>query len=215
MEGETVTSATLPESYQAARRAIAQCAKIDECQSWADKAEAIRSYAKQADDETMMNHATRIKARAIQRCGELLEAFEAKSSGRGATTHHSARAKAARAAGLSKDQRHQAQRVANYAKKDPNGFERAVEGKKPATVTELARRGTQKNLIDLGGRDPVDFENATNLMGAIGALRRFINDRPPIIAAIRGLSSKEKTAMRNNLDRCIQFFTDIRERLDD
>ena len=61
-----------PNRSQSARLAIAQCAKVDECKTWADRAEAIASYARQAADETLLKHATRIKARAIQRCGELL-----------------------------------------------------------------------------------------------------------------------------------------------
>jgi len=49
---------------------------------WRNKAEAIASYAKQADDETLFNHATRIKARAIRRGGELLRAIEPTKGGR-------------------------------------------------------------------------------------------------------------------------------------
>ncbi len=40
------------------------------------KAAAIASYAKQAQDESLMQAATRIKAQAIRRCGELLKQIE-------------------------------------------------------------------------------------------------------------------------------------------
>ena len=46
--------ARLPVSYEAARTALANCAQVDECKDWADKALALASYAKQANDETLL-----------------------------------------------------------------------------------------------------------------------------------------------------------------
>jgi hypothetical protein len=46
--------------------------EVDECVSWADKAMALASYARQVDDETLRKLADRIKARAIRRVGEFL-----------------------------------------------------------------------------------------------------------------------------------------------
>ena len=74
--------ARLPVSYEAARTALANCAQVDECKDWADKALALASYAKQANDETLFKMATRIRARAIQREGELLKEIEAQSGRR-------------------------------------------------------------------------------------------------------------------------------------
>ncbi len=198
----------LPESYQAAKAAIAACAKVDECKSWADKAAAIESYARQADDETLLRHAQRIKARAIQRCGELLKAFEAKKGKRGAGSPLSPRDQAARSAGLSKDQRKQAQRVDTYAQQDPKGFEKAVEGQRPATVTELARRGTQKKptpLVDLGDRTPGDFAAATQLGVAVSGLLRYVKERKSLAKAVRGLSEREQKSMHSDAKRCLEF----------
>lgn len=73
--------AALPAAYEAARTALAECSRIDECKTWADKAAALASYAKQADDKSLENHATRIRARAISRCGELLQQIEAAKGG--------------------------------------------------------------------------------------------------------------------------------------
>src|SRR2546425_925580 len=70
--------APLPTAYEAAKRALAECTKIDECADWANKARALASYARQAKDETLQKHATRIQARAIRRCGELLKEFDTK-----------------------------------------------------------------------------------------------------------------------------------------
>lgn len=137
--------ARLPEKYVAATKAIAECSSVDECKTWADKAMAIASYARQADDQTLENHAARIKARAIQRCGELLKAFDAQGArtdldgqpGRGTPTKLT-QARAASNAGLSKDQQVQAVRVANIPKEE---FEVLVESDDPPTVTALAERG--------------------------------------------------------------------------
>ncbi len=57
----SVTNARLPAAYEAAKVALANCASIDECQQWANKAEALASYAKQADDDTLRKQADRIQ----------------------------------------------------------------------------------------------------------------------------------------------------------
>ena len=62
--------ARLPEVYEAAKVALAHCASLDECQSWANKAEALASYARQANDSTLRKQADRIQARAIRREGD-------------------------------------------------------------------------------------------------------------------------------------------------
>jgi hypothetical protein len=59
--------ARLPASYEQAKIALASCAKIDECQDWANKAEALASYAKMADDDSLRVLADRIQARAVRR----------------------------------------------------------------------------------------------------------------------------------------------------
>ena len=139
-------AAPLPEVYESAKTALANCERIDECQQWADKSRALASYAKQAEDATLMNHAMRIQARAIRRAGELLEAVEA-----GKNQHHAAsmgdhtRTKAAEQAGMSKHQQVQATRVARV---EPQEFEQQVEASKGgrpsittiATDSSLSRR---------------------------------------------------------------------------
>jgi hypothetical protein len=81
-----------------------------------------------------------IQARAIRRCGELLRQVapdpkpgRPKNGGDAPTI-----TRAAKQAGLSRDQRVAALRVANVPADD---FEDAVEADEPATVTELAERG--------------------------------------------------------------------------
>src|SRR5438046_9428855 len=71
-----INKAKLPATYQSAKVALAECTRIDECQDWADKAEALASYAKQAQDDGLRKMADRIQARAIRRCGELLQQIQ-------------------------------------------------------------------------------------------------------------------------------------------
>ena len=43
-------SSELPATYEAARKALAQCERLDECYSWADKAVELASYGKRLDE---------------------------------------------------------------------------------------------------------------------------------------------------------------------
>jgi hypothetical protein len=137
-------TAELPVIYSEARNALAKCARIDECKGWADRAAALASYAKQADDDQLLNNAKRIKARAIDRIGELAEEIP---PGSGGQPFHSTRGdvppsriQAARDAGISPDQLKTALRVHNVPRDE---FERQVESDDPPTITELARQGTR------------------------------------------------------------------------
>ena len=164
--------ASLPASYEAAKAALANCVSIDECKDWADKAQALASYAKQANDDEMMRQSTRIRDRAIRRCGELLKQIEPQDRGGDRKSDHGAvnhtvmsRAAAARDAGISKHQQVQAIRVANVPAAD---FERQVESPKPPTVTKLAEQGKKaapRPVIDLKGRAPDEFNLALHYVG--------------------------------------------------
>lgn len=142
-----IKSARLPANYEAARTQIAECARIDECKDWADKAAALASYAKQVNDDSLMNMARRIKLRAHDRMGELLKAIESQQGKRNQHTSlqdggvpKQSRQEAARNAGLSERQQKTAIRIASVPRAE---FEAAVDSECPPTVTELAQRGTQ------------------------------------------------------------------------
>jgi len=113
----SIREAKLPGAYIHAKGALEKCEKIDECQEWADRAAALASYAKQADDDSLRTLATRIQARAIRRCGELLKAIEKAANQHEAEARArsgagpSSRTSAARDAGLSKRQKDTALRV--------------------------------------------------------------------------------------------------------
>lgn len=159
-QNEVATEARLPAAYEAAKSALARCDRIDECQDWAQRAEALASYARQAQDEELRHMCDRIQARAVRRCGELLNEIRPAANqhfvaaGAGARPGGAVgRAQAARDAGLSAHQAKQALRVARVPAVE---FRLAVENDKPATVTALAELGivrVKPTLTNAGGHD--------------------------------------------------------------
>jgi hypothetical protein len=182
----SVANAKLPESYESARTALATCASIDECLTWADKAQALAAYARMADDDTLRKTCDRIQARAIRRMGELLKQIEPSKGGRPAETTtgtHSSftRTDAAREAGMSPHQQVQAIRVASVSAED---FERQVESDTPPTVTKLAEQGTNKRPTPASTQTrPEGFAAATNLIGTVEMFAQFCRSQSPEIIA--------------------------------
>lgn len=187
-----VRSARLPDSYSNARQALEQCQKVDECKSWADKAAALASYAKQADDDSLHKMATRIKARAIRRAGELLKELDARGDHRkSGDAPISSRSAAGERAGMSKDQQVQAVRVANVP---DEAFEAQVESEEPPTVTKLAEQGTKRRTkpSDVGlpddylkGADPEEYKAANYFRGRLRELLSLAGDPASIARGSR------------------------------
>jgi hypothetical protein len=203
-------NARLPDSYEHAKRALAACVAIDECKQWADKAAALASYAKQQNDDTLFNEATRIKARAIRRVGELLREIEpaqgANQNIREAALPNVGRAAAATDAGLSEHQRKTALRVANVPEQD---FEREVESDTPPTLEALAEQGTKKLGPDhLGRRTADEFAAATRLMGLINSALR-LGPAINLISAIRGMKDYEQTETLSQIAALQSWLCDL------
>lgn len=139
------TSATLPQKYTAVTKALAECVRIDECKDWSDKSAALASYARQAKDRDLLRMAKRIQARAMRRVGELLKEVapgrnqhDAGACGDAPTS----RSDAAHRAGLSRDQKVTALRVASVPEIE---FERQIESETPPTITQLADQGCRES----------------------------------------------------------------------
>lgn len=204
-----IDSARLPQVYEAAKNALADCTRVDECQDWANRAEAMASYARQSEDETFFRYARRIKARAIDRLGELLREIPPAGGSRTdlrvgeiepqAGDHpRLTREQAATEAGLSEHQRKTALRVNNVPR---DQFEMMVESDKPPSIEQLADMGKKKReppiVIDvLEGREPADFQQATRLLGLLRHIGE-IGGQIDIEAAIRGLRDTEHARALN------------------
>jgi hypothetical protein len=195
----SVSNATLPTTYINACNAMAECSTMDECQTWADKAAALASYAKQSQDEQLMKMAVRIQARAINRCGELLRQIEPAGGTRtdvkptDAADSRLTRKSAAEQAGLSERQQYTALRVANVPKDE---FDRLVESDSPPTITQLAEMGKKtRPLVDLQGRDPKAYNRA---MHFCGMLRFYLDDlkKYEVASIIEDLDDKERAKVR-------------------
>ena len=179
----------LREEYEADRKALAECNRVDECGDWVDRAAALACYAKEAKDQTLEAMAQRIRARAIRRAGELLRHIDhggRPPSETPAGAHPSlSRAKAAADAGFSPHQAKQALRVAAVPGAD---FERQVETPTPPTVTELARQGkrarpgrppassARRPSADLHGRDPEEINRAVPFVVTVEDALRPLKD---------------------------------------
>jgi len=146
-----IGTASLPALYISAQTALAQCERIDECKDWADRAAAMASYAKQAQDETLEKMAMRIRARAMLRCGELLKTFQAHGDGKpgrpkenGGNAPTISQRQVANQFGISKDQEVTAIRIANIPREQ---FDSLVESDNPPTISALAEEGTKKRVL--------------------------------------------------------------------
>lgn len=161
-------NARLPVTYATARTALSECARIDECMEWANKAEALATYARIADDDALEKMCIRIKARAIRRVGELLQEFD----GRGRPEENKAddnpnlsQRQAAENAGLSHHQQKTAVRISNIP---TESFEEWIESDTPPKVTALAEAGKKPRAAETAPQQfPEGFGRVAQAIGTI------------------------------------------------
>jgi hypothetical protein len=204
--------AQLPVAYSAAKAALAKCIDIDECAMWANKAAAFEAYARQAGDDELMNNSRRIKARAVDRMGEVAAEIPAqpgkrtdREPGVGGGPRLSPRAKVASDAGVSDRQLKTALRVHNVPRED---FERQVESAHPPTITKLARQGTRsvhhKTTAPPGKSEP---DAVSFLESVVQDIERIEKDCHRFPALKRAITNARRTAVKQKelalLDRAI------------
>ena len=214
-----VANAKLPATYSRAKAALAKCEKIDECKEWRNKAAAIASYAKQANDESMYRMASKIRARAIRRMGELLREVEPDKGGRPKTRNtgdpRSGRKSAARAAGLGQRQQMTAQRIANISEAD---FEAAFEEKKVPSIKTLVDRGKGRNpakplTAHLKGRKPDEYKASRHVRGAMARFTEECERVTPTIA-VRGAMAYDWVKMRKQSKKISKWIERVQRELE-
>jgi hypothetical protein len=139
--GEAEVSETQLVKYETARRALAEAKRVDEVKQIHDKAEAIRVYARQADDGEMIRWATDIRERAKVRGGEILIAMAERGerdTGRGGDRRAHCRDGRVKIPelGITHKQSSQWQKLANLPKKEQ---EQAIERAKDIATGAVAR----------------------------------------------------------------------------
>lgn len=210
-----ITTARLPAAYNAAVAALTNCASIDECQSWANKAQALASYARQSNDDTLQKQAIRIQSRAIRRCGELLKEFDGRGGDHtksgGTPTLAPSRREVAEDAGMSKDQQVTAVRVANVP---VQAFEQAVESETPPTITKLADWGRKPSakpewFQEMEKAKPKPgWRSFVRLSGLARQMAELCRDSEPIIVA-DAVEQHERRELRSNIAQVRRWLKQI------
>lgn len=203
-----IDEAQLPQVYEAAHTALAECEQIDECKDWADKAAAMASYAKQAKDDSLMKMAMRINARAWERAGSILEQITPQKGGDRRSDQKAVavplvtRKSIAKEAGLSERQAKTALRIAAVPKEE---FDRQVESDNPPTVSNLAEQGTKKReVVDqshLRGRTEKQFNIALHFTAELRDAAVMIGKLKTV--AIPYLNPRQSMQCREDLAKII------------
>jgi len=190
--------APLPVVYENAKVALSECYDLDECKSWSDKAKALASYAKQADDTELEDMAKRIRGRAIRQMGVILKEFDARGGDRGNqytggkkdATVHFAKNLAAEQVGLTERKMKQATRLANI---DEMEFESRMEAENPPNISELEELGTKKR------KNPhPNHKDALHISYDVKDLAERISKAPSPEKLLEAFNWTDKERIKNN-----------------
>ena len=143
----------MPEIYNRAKTALMECERLDVAKEMTNQAMALAVYAKQANNDELVQLAARIKAQANRRCGELLMAIEPSKGGDSSLfharegTHPSVetRKQVAEDSGLSDWQRKQAIRMAKIPEEE---FEHMMDEIKVPTMEKMLRGKHKRNDVE-------------------------------------------------------------------
>jgi site-specific DNA-methyltransferase (adenine-specific) len=158
-------------NYDAARAALQEAHRIDEVKAIRNKAEAIRVYARLANDMEMQNWAVEIKIRAERRAGELIkeqQAAKVLDSGKGGDRKSDHRRDVAtlKSLGISRDQSSKWQMLAAVTEvKFEQIIVSVVEKTKELTSTAVAREVrhlVRRTEADLHYRESIGKVNGFN-----------------------------------------------------
>lgn len=125
--------AEYPALYKAARKAIQECARIDELKDIHDKHSALAHYAKQAKDEHFFFYAERIRLRAFEQIAVLLAELPGYRE-----LPWKERKAIAEKSGITVQM---ADKAIDAAAAPPKIRDRLIEATPPPTMTQLAQAG--------------------------------------------------------------------------
>jgi ribosome-binding protein aMBF1 (putative translation factor) len=205
----SVSNAALPQNYEKAKAALAECASIDECKDWGDKAAALASYAKQAGDDTLQKYAERVRARAVRREGELWKQLDGRPNNakkqNDASGNLISQKDMANHLGVSERHVRTAKNIASIPQQD---FERQVESDKPPTLSQLAQQGIKprENIVDLHGRDPKEYNRALHYVADFEEAAKELEAQKHDLI-LPTLDEKERARLRAAIQR-IDAITD-------
>lgn len=178
----------LPVNYEFAKKALAACERVDECKEWGDRAAAIASYARQKRDRTLLDLASRIRARAVRRIGELLE-HHASRHGKSATT------KMAEQSGVSKSESLKSRQVARVPRRL---FEDVIERNPPMPVGRIARLCVR----------PTSGDRSALIWKLLDRMSSIIAEFPErsVVESIAAADSKEELAIKKTIGKAVDYF---------
>lgn len=160
--------------YDAARQALAEAHDLDEVKDIRDKAEAMRAYARQAQDLDLMRWSAEIKLRAERRAGEMLGEMEKHPGGR-PTQNRSHDATSLKDIGINKNQSANWQASASMPEAD---FEAYLAGH---TGERMPSSSALRNLLKIKAAKQ---RNADETGCTIDDLEALAFERPNAFAAI-------------------------------
>lgn len=188
--------------YDAARRALAEAARVDEAMAIHNKAVGVRAYAMQAKDRQLIEHATEIQLRAQRRVGELLAEMKARGERRRGEQGQGLQAVTLPKLsdlGVSKIQSSRWQKLAEMNIED---FEGMVKDAKKSAVNSLGRTSNQK--IRSVGRKEYQAETSEgctvddlNLLVSSGERFSVIYADPPWSFKVYSGKGKQRSADRH------------------
>jgi hypothetical protein len=137
----------IPKNYEALKRQMAKCLRINECKNWHDKGVALKVFAQQQNDDSLVNDSIRLQLVAGRRGGQLLMQFDGRPENSKQSRQERTlptRKEIAERAGLSRELQNAFVRLANIPEEE---FKAALEREKPPSFTALSKLGTKKRPI--------------------------------------------------------------------
>lgn len=168
-------------TYDAARHAVEVCCTVDEAKDIADKAAALKLYAKQSHDPQMELWVAEIRMRAKRRIGELSTSLETgqprDGGGRLASSGNTAKAVILKSAGLSTSEAHRCEKLAAIPTADFESLlaelrDRGEVVTGQSVAKALAKRN-RKGAVAERARENEDGCSLTDLRSLIADGRKF------------------------------------------